>query len=217
MRKTNNTLEFNKTLTRVNQQQKKVPWTHAGKDQCLRNGYQVLITNKKVQGYMVADLSTKALGIDEAYIPTTTTQHPGPVSRSIFVIKKAEKSDIFGSDEIIRYGQKVFIEVNPHLHRKSLFLSSVALCPTVYSPVSGKQEASLSTKENTYNNTWIIDYIDPNYRFEKQGSPVECNDPILIRHVSTNHYLASDLNKIKNDFGQEFEVFVHSFATKNRS
>ena len=91
------------------------------------------------------------------------------------------------------------------------------MSPTVYSPVSGKQEASLTSKENALNNTWIIDYIDPNFRFEKQGSPVEVNDPILIRHVGTNHYLASDNNKIKNDFGQEFEVFVHSFASKNRS
>ena len=75
----------------------------------------------------------------------------------------------------------------------------------------------MTTKENPLNNTWIIDYVDPNFRFEKQGQPVEVNDPILIRHVGTNHYLASDNNKIKNDFGQEFEVFVHSFATKNRS
>jgi Ca2+-binding EF-hand superfamily protein len=43
------------------------------------------------------------------------------------------------------------------------------------------------------------------------------NDPILLRHVATNHYLASDFNKIKNDFGVEYEVFVHSFASKNRS
>ena len=68
-----------------------------------------------------------------------------------------------------------------------------------------------------FNNTWIIDYIDPNYRFEKQGTPVEVNDPILIRHLGTNHYLASDLNKIKNEFGVEYEVFVNSFASKNRS
>jgi len=73
---------------------------------------------------MVADLSTKAHGIDEAYVPTVTTNHPGPISRSIFVIRKTEKSDIFGSDDIIRYGQKVRIEMNPYIHRKTLYLSS---------------------------------------------------------------------------------------------
>ena len=39
----------------------------------------------------------------------------------------------------------------------------------------------------------------------------------MIRHCQTSHYLAADLNKIKNDFGTEYEVCVHSFATKNRS
>lgn len=29
--------------------------------------------------------------------------------------------------------------------------------------------------------------------------------------------MAADLNKIKNDYGNEFEVCVNSFATKNRS
>jgi len=107
--------------------------------------------------------------------------------------------------------------VNPYLHRKPLYLSSQPISPTVYSPVSSRQEASLTTKDVAFNNTWIIDHIDPNYRFEKQGTPIEVNDPILIRHLATNHYLASDFNKIKNDFGVENEVFVHSFASKNRS
>lgn len=111
-RKSNQTLDFHKTFSRVSQQSKKVTWTYASKDQSLRDGYHVIITNKKVQGYVVADLSTKALGIDEAYIPTTTPNHPGPVARSVFVIRKAEKADMFGSDDIIRYGQKVKIEVN---------------------------------------------------------------------------------------------------------
>lgn len=107
--------------------------------------------------------------------------------------------------------------MNPYLYRKQLWLSSSPLTPTVYSPISAKQEASLTTKDVTFKNSWIIDHIDPNFRFEKQGTPVEVNDPILIRHLATNHYLASDLNKIKNDFGTEYEVFVHSFASKNRS
>lgn len=147
---------------------------------------------------------------------TSTPQHPGPVTRSIFVIKRAEAVDVFGSDNIIRYGQKIKIEVNPYLHRKTLWLSSQPLGPTCYSPVSRHQEASVSTKES-YNGTWVIDYLDPNFRFEKQGEPIQANDPILIRHCQTSHYLASDLKKVKNEFGQEYEVSVNSFATKNRS
>ena len=42
-------------------------------------------------------------------------------------------------------------------------------------------------------------------------------EPILIRHSATSHYLASDLVKIKNDFGTEYEVSVHSKKKKNKS
>ena len=64
----------------------------------------MLITNKKTMGYLVADIGTKTLGSDESYLPTTTQNHPGPVTRSIFVLKKVDKVDVFGSDDIIRYG-----------------------------------------------------------------------------------------------------------------
>jgi hypothetical protein len=70
----------------------------------LRYGFSVLITNKKTRGYLVADIGARTNGLEEAYVATTTPNHPGPVSRSIFVIKKAEKVDIFGNDDIVRYG-----------------------------------------------------------------------------------------------------------------
>jgi hypothetical protein len=144
-----------------------VPWTHAGQDQYLRDGYSVLITNKKTHGYVVADIGKRTLAIEEAFMPTVTTQHPGPVTRSVFVIKKVEKADIFGADDLIRYGQKIKIEVNPYLYRKPLWLSSGPLGPNLYSPVTRNQEASLTTKDVAYNNTWIVDSLDPNFRFEK--------------------------------------------------
>jgi hypothetical protein len=102
------------------------------------------------------------------------------------------------------------------LFRKTLWLTSLPLSPSIYSPVTRKQEASFSTKQS-YSGTWIIDYLDPNFRFEKQGEIIQYNDPILIRHASTSHYLASDKNKLQNDFGSEYELCVNSFASKNRS
>lgn len=109
----------------------------------MRDGFSVLITNKKTQGYLVVDLGKRALGVDEAYVPSVTPQHPGPVSRSIFVIKKVDKSD-----GIVRYGDKVKIEVNPYLNRKTLWLSSQPITPTVYSPVTSQREVSVTTKDS---------------------------------------------------------------------
>ena len=82
------------------------------------------------------DIGDRQPGIEEAYMVSTTIQNPGPATRSIFVIKKAEKIDIFGSDNIIRYGQKIKIEANPYLFKKPLWLSSTPKGPLIHSPVS---------------------------------------------------------------------------------
>ena len=84
------------------------------------------------------DVGSKVSPLDEAYTPTTTPRNPGPITRSIFVIKKAEEFDVLGNDEFVRYGQKITIELNPHLYRKGIWLASSPLSPTLYSPVTRK-------------------------------------------------------------------------------
>lgn len=69
----------------------------------------------------------------------------------------------------------------------------------------------------TFAGVWVIDTLDPNFRMERQGEPVKCGDPILIRHCSTSHYLGSDDKRYANDFGGEKEVMCHSFAIQNRT
>lgn len=63
-----------------------------------------MFKNKKTDGFLVFNTADKSPGLPESYILTTTKVNPGPVARSIFSIKRAEKVDIFGSDDIIRYG-----------------------------------------------------------------------------------------------------------------
>lgn len=70
---------------------------------------------------------------------------------------------------------------------------------------------------DSYNTQWVIDSIDPNDRFERQGEPVMKGEPILIRHCQTDHYFGSDSVIEKNDFGTEYEVMTHSFAAMNKT
>jgi hypothetical protein len=104
-------LNFNKTLSKVDTSSKKVPWSFSA-DGYLKSGDSVLIMNKKTNGHLVMDIGTRASGLEEAYQLTSTPQYPGPMTRSVFVIKREEKIDVFGSDDTIRYGQKVRIESN---------------------------------------------------------------------------------------------------------
>lgn len=78
---------------------------------------------------------------------------------------------MFGSDNIIRYGQKIKIESNPYIYKKKLFVSSTPQSALCYSPESRKQEASVHASDH-YIGTWIIDSVDPNFRMERQGEPV---------------------------------------------
>lgn len=45
---------------------------------------------------------------------------------------------MFGSDNIVRYGQKIKIEANQYIYRKTLFVSSTPLSALAYSPESRK-------------------------------------------------------------------------------
>ena len=60
---------------------------------------------------------------------------------------------------------------------------------------------------------WIVDSLDPNFRFERQGEIVKYGEAVLIRHSATSYYLASDLEKIQNDFGTEYELCVNNFSS----
>lgn len=114
---------------------KSVPWTYSP-DGILRSGDSVMFKNKKTDGFLVYNLQDRQPGISESYVVTTTKVNPGPVARSIFIIKRLERVDLYGSDDIIRYGQKVRLEASPHAFRKALYLSSTSKGLQVYSPVT---------------------------------------------------------------------------------
>lgn len=64
---------------------------------------------------------------------------------------------------------------------------------------------------------WCIEYSDPKLRYEMKGEPVRAGEPVLIKHVPTSQWLASDNILYNNEFGREFEVFCHSFTTHNKT
>lgn len=71
--------------------------------------------------------------------------------------------------------------------------------------------------KSDYSGVWVFDTKDPNFRLERQGEPVRCSDPLLLRHCGSSHYLASDEKRYPNDFGGEKEVMCHSFAVQNKT
>lgn len=79
-----------------------------------------MIQNAQTEGWLVMDTGDKVVNVEESYNITSTSrgQNPGPMTRSIFQLMKVDETDMFGSDEFVRFGQKVRIGSNPYLFRK---------------------------------------------------------------------------------------------------
>jgi len=69
----------------------------------------------------------------------------------------------------------------------------------------------------SFDTVWVIQNANPSDRFLTKSEPVPVNQAIILEHSGTSHYLASDLMEYKNDFGTEYEVSGHSYATTNKS
>lgn len=78
------------------------------------------------------------------------------------------------------------------------------------------QEVCLALKTD-YNTIWEIEHIDPKVRFEMYGELVPANEPVLIKHSNTSHFLSSDTVKYKNQYNDEYEVSVFSHAQKKKT
>lgn len=147
-----------------------MPWSHHA-DGLLRWGDRVMVQSVKTGGPIVIDVGSRVEGTQESYAMTTAgkAHEHAPVSRSILQVIRAEKQDIFGDDEYIRYGQKVKLVTCETLFHKPLYVTSTPFGTACYSQVSRFNETSAHAVDE-YNSVWVIDHIDPNFRFEEQGN-----------------------------------------------
>jgi len=186
------------------------------KDGLVHFGDHLMLLNKETDGFLVADVYNKRQGNEEGYY-TFTAKNAFPSARSVFIIKKYTKEKDLFQDDIVRYGQKVQIQVNPLLFKKELLLHSCQITPSHVATLSRRQECAFYAK-NDFNTVWIIEHVDPKVRFENEGNPVLAGEAILLKHCQTAHWLASDPSySTKSDFGVEFEVFGHSFQSLNKT
>lgn len=63
----------------------------------------------------------------------------------------------------------------------------------------------------------MCEYADPKIRFEMVGQPIKSHEPLLIKHVLTSQWLATDVIEYKNMYGTEFEVIAHNFLWNNKT
>mmetsp|Transcript_96972 Transcript_96972/g.274284 ORF Transcript_96972/g.274284 Transcript_96972/m.274284 type:complete len:302 (-) Transcript_96972:153-1058(-) len=171
---------------------------------CLQFGMKVMLYNHQTAGVLGAnpfDAASKAYG---AWMATTGPM-TDPVVRNVFELESTD-----GSDGVVLYGQTIRLKLHPFAKITSpAYLQSEMVTPVSAAKFSRYQEV-LVISEPAGDTKWQIHHPDPDLRAETEGEEVPAGRPVLIRHVQTGTYLASDKIPYKNMFGQECEVHCHS-------
>lgn len=157
----------------------------------LHFGFSVMLFNAKTNGNLSIDVGDKIPSLEEAYAVTVNSKGLGPLSRSTFIICRMDDKET-APDDLVHYGQKIRIQANPNIFHKPLYMKSCPISPQAYARFSRFQEVSMYTKA-TFDTVWSIEHADPNERYKTIGMPVEVNEPVIVLHCGTAHYLSSDL------------------------
>ena len=148
---------------------------------------------------------------DEAYA-VTSSEKVGPCARSVFSIEANDKTL---TDDIVRYGQEIRVQANPHILAKPLYLNSCPISPMAFARFSRNQEVCLHIKP-TFNTVWRIIPAQGSRQAAK-GQPVQVTKGVMLEHAGTQQMLSSDKIGYRNDFGNEWEVSCMSSATKSKT
>ncbi|EGR27077.1 hypothetical protein IMG5_201940 [Ichthyophthirius multifiliis] len=185
-------------------------------DGLIRFGDRIMLQSLSAQGFVACDIYDKIVGQNEAYA-ISVTQNLKPQVRSVFELQRYDKEQDFYQDDIIHYGQQFRIQINKRLFDKDLFISSCHITPQKSAKFSAKQEVC-AINQDTISTVWVFEYSDPKLRFEMKGQPVNAHEPVLIKHVITNQWLAcNDQIIYDNQYGLEYEIYCHSYLTHNKT
>lgn len=174
-------------------------------DGCLRFGQNVQLVSHQSQGFLGCnpyDSITKAY---ESWMLTTGADGT-PSVRNVFQLEKMERDDYPEDDDMVHYGQKVRCKMLPFskMHCPS-YMHSELVTALAAAKFSRHQEVTVSAAPNG-ETLWEILYPDVHQRIEMEGEPVLAGGPVVLRHVQTGSFLASDHIPYKNIFGNENEV-----------
>eukprot|EP01062_Namystynia_karyoxenos_P028371 TRINITY_DN21507_c0_g1_i1.p1 TRINITY_DN21507_c0_g1~~TRINITY_DN21507_c0_g1_i1.p1 ORF type:complete len:341 (+),score=128.86 TRINITY_DN21507_c0_g1_i1:106-1023(+) len=188
-------------------------------------GDLIMLQNAATGGCLSVDLDDQISARPEAKYGVTTCAVPGPQRRNSWMCVRIPCADddywdSKGEGEVLHYGQKFKLQLNPDLTegRRPLRLFSEKRTPTCFSKVSKAQEVS-AADYGTMNTNWQVLFANPEFRFEMEGQPVKANCVIVLAHCNTGQFLSSERKGYPNDFGTEWEVCaqkVHGMRAKHK-
>eukprot|EP00929_Paragymnodinium_shiwhaense_P001380 TRINITY_DN101606_c0_g1_i1.p2 TRINITY_DN101606_c0_g1~~TRINITY_DN101606_c0_g1_i1.p2 ORF type:complete len:297 (+),score=84.07 TRINITY_DN101606_c0_g1_i1:123-1013(+) len=146
----------------------------------------------------------------------TTSSNAHPTVRNVFELERADAYDGFEGD-VIHYGQNFRLKLRPFSKiEQPAYMHSELVTALAAAKFSRHQEVTAMAAP-TGETTWQILHPDTENRFETEGEPVPAGSPVVIRHVATGSFLASDEIPYNNIFGLEFEVHCFPYFSLGKS
>jgi len=134
--------------------------------------------------------------------------------RNTFVVTSCDGSNEAG--DYLTYGQHFLLTTLLGIGGDLNLTSDVATF-IQNAKKSRLQEVSL-TPTLSYLSHWQILHLDPQQRFETEGSPVVANQRIMVNHCKTNQRLCSLPSfSFRTTFGREHEVVAHTFLDSHKA
>jgi len=181
----------------------------------LQFGQRVQLVSHRSQGCLSANPYDEAAKAYQA-IMLTTSSVSNPTVRNSFVIERVEHDDGY-DDDCVHYGQIVrivlpaFSKLQGHAYMHSELVTALAAAK-----FSRHQEVTATVQPNG-ETKWQILHPDTVARAEMDGEAIAAGSPIVLRHVQTGSFLASDEIPYKNIFGNEFEVHCFAYYSLNKT
>lgn len=184
-------------------------------DGLLHFGMKAMLVNHQSKGALSVnpfDVVTKS---HTAYM-ITTSPIGSPCLRNVFLIERADPGDGF-DDDVLHYGQNLRIKLCPFSEISTdAYLHSEMVTGLAAAKFSRHQEVTALTVPSG-ETLWQALYPDATARFEMDGEPVQAGAPLVMRHVQTGSFLASDEIPYHNIFGVEFEVHCFHYYSLGKS
>jgi len=184
-------------------------------DGVLRFGSKVMLFSHQSKGFMAANPYDSVCKAHEAFVLTTGPNGNSCV-RNTFELVRATDSDGHG-DDVLHYGQDFRLKLAPFSSiQADCYMHSELVTALAAAKFSRHQEVSAITAP-TGETLFQMLYPDTATRFEMDGEPVPAGSPLVMRHVATGSFLASDEIPYQNIFGTEYETHCYPYYSLNKT
>jgi len=184
-------------------------------DGCLHFSQKVMIVSHQAKGFLAANPHDTVQKQFDAWT-LTCGAHGTPCARNVFELVRADEKDGY-ADDCLHYGQNLRIMIAPFSKvGVNAYMHSEMVTALAAAKFSRHQEVTALAAPSG-ETLWQVLYPDTTVRLEMDGEPVPAGAPLVIRHVHTGSFLASDEIPYNNIFGCENEVHCFHYFSLSKT